>query len=376
MKQFLTTLLLLFFFPFSPGKVWQVPGDCPTIQAALDSCLIGDTVSVSPGTYYENLIWPSTQRLCLLSLSGAATTTIDGGSTDRVITILTGADAKSMIDGFTIQNGYHPEFGAGIYCRNSSSPTITNNFIKDNRSGYPGGAGIGCSYGSSPLINNNIIRGNTTTAGGGGGLMCAYNSHPIIESNTIDSNYCFLGGGGILVYENCSAIINNNFIRGNTADGGGGGIAMQSTNAIVTYNTIEFNSGILGAIWSGWNDNSKIEYNMIAYNDPNGVYCKEGSTPRINFNDITNNTEYGVLNVDPSNVVNAKNNYWGHPTGPAGVGAGLGDSVSSWVDYEPWLTKPLFPDTLQVPADYLTIQAAIDSANNGNIVLVADGTYF
>jgi len=36
---------------------------------------------------------------------------------------------------------------------------------------------------------------------------------------------------------------------------------------------------------------------------------------------------------------------------------------------------PLFAATIRVPADYLTIQAAIDAAVNGNIVTVADGKY-
>ena len=33
-------------------------------------------------------------------------------------------------------------------------------------------------------------------------------------------------------------------------------------------------------------------------------------------------------------------------------------------------------DTIRVPADYTTIQAAIDNSNNGDIVLVAEGTYY
>ena len=39
-----------------------------------------------------------------------------------------------------------------------------------------------------------------------------------------------------------------------------------------------------------------------------------------------------------------------------------------------YATAPPLPDTLYVPADHSTIQAAIDAATNGDIVLVADGT--
>jgi hypothetical protein len=40
-------------------------------------------------------------------------------------------------------------------------------------------------------------------------------------------------------------------------------------------------------------------------------------------------------------------------------------------------TNPAYSqDTINVPTDYTTIQAGIDAANNSDIVLVSDGTYY
>ena len=61
----------------------------------------------------------------------------------------------------------------------------------------------------------------------------------------------------------------------------------------------------------------------------------------------------GLWGSDSGNIypeeVDATNNWWGHSSGPDGVGPGTGDSVSTNVDYAPWL--------------YLTTEA-----NGGNTV--------
>ena len=50
---------------------------------------------------------------------------------------------------------------------------------------------------------------------------------------------------------------------------------------------------------------------------------------------------------------------------------------ASWNDKRiGWYENPLLPDTLHLPSDYLTIQMAIDAAYNGDIVLVAEDTYY
>ncbi len=61
----------------------------------------------------------------------------------------------------------------------------------------------------------------------------------------------------------------------------------------------------------------------------------------INYNNITGNTGYGVNNVDSAVLIDASYNWWDDPSGPGGWGPGTGDSVSRYVDYEPWLSQPV-----------------------------------
>ncbi len=52
-------ILLLLRGELMPEKVqreWQVPGDFPTIQAAVDAAQEGDTILVAPGTYQEHVV--------------------------------------------------------------------------------------------------------------------------------------------------------------------------------------------------------------------------------------------------------------------------------------------------------------------------------
>ena len=127
MKNLTKVILLLVLFSSSViANIVRVPQEMSTIQAALNSCSAGDTILVSPGTYYENLIWPNTASLCLMSEFGRDTTIIDGGKTARVIELMSISDSTTVIKGFTIRNGYSSTDGGGIYCF-LSSPIIINN---------------------------------------------------------------------------------------------------------------------------------------------------------------------------------------------------------------------------------------------------------
>jgi hypothetical protein len=84
---------------------------------------------------------------------------------------------------------------------------------------------------------------------------------------------------------------------------------------------------------------------------------------------------YGVSSTAPS--VDAESNWWGNASGPYHATAnpsGTGDEVSDYVDFAPWLdacggsTTGVFFNETQVKY-YATMQAAIDDANSGDVIL-------
>jgi len=481
MKKIAVTFLMsLFIYSYLIAKVWEVPGECPTIQAALDTCSTGDTVLVSAGIYYESLIWPSTHSICLMSELGADSTIIDAnlGSYGRVLNITSGVDSTTIIIGFTITGGEW-DGGAGIYILDSS-PIITKNTITENNGGYGIGGGILCEGNSSPQIIENTITGNYCSEkcghGLGGGIGCIQSSSPTIKNNIISFNYhsgiycedssplilenniignkgwdgwfgSVGGGGGITCRDTASPLISGNiFIGNNGSDGGaiccnnasptiidntidadtanngggifcinssplidnnifinniaeyGGGIYCRDSSPIISGNTIDANkseSGGGGGIrcynsspiikgnsitgntggWAGGigcyinssptisnnyivgntatndaggiecfkNSSPLIDSCVIALNNGDGIYCDSASNPIIHWNDIFENTGYGVKNNDAAVIVNAENNWWGSISGPGGMGTGTGDEVSEWIDFEPWLIQRAVP---------------------------------
>ena len=74
-----------------------------------------------------------------------------------------------------------------------------------------------------------------------------------------------------------------------------------------------------------------------------GIHIEEGvnaANVGVYVNNIDKNGPYGILNESTTGVLDARNNWWGSPTGPSGVGTGSGDSVSINVNFTPWLMLP------------------------------------
>jgi parallel beta-helix repeat protein len=239
------------------------------IQAAIDDpCTVnGDEIEVAPGTYTEAIDFKG-KAVRLYSSDGADVTTIDGTGNYHVVQCVSGEDANTVLEGFTITggnaNGTAPDnCGAGIYCA-SSSPTVTGCTFSGNSANASGG-GMYCDD-SSPTVTGCTFSGNS--ADYGGGLSNGNYSIPTVTGCTFSSNSADAGGGGMLNSINCSPTIINCVYMGNSANYGGG-----------IYNYNNCSPTVTGCTFS---DNSATTVG-------GGMYNRDSSSPTVTNCTFTNN---------------------------------------------------------------------------------------
>jgi len=172
--------------------------DFNTIQAAIDDSNDGDTIIVADGTYTGNGnrdIDFLGKAITLRSENGPENCIIDCNGTEakphRGFFFRHGEDANSVLEGFTITNGYADFAGGGILC--NGNLTISNCIITNNRAKDDGG-GIACS-GSSPTIRNCIITKNIAEVWEGGGIRFHSCKGATLDNCLITENSAKYGGG-------------------------------------------------------------------------------------------------------------------------------------------------------------------------------------
>ncbi|OGJ87522.1 MAG: hypothetical protein A2248_18670 [Candidatus Raymondbacteria bacterium RIFOXYA2_FULL_49_16] len=189
-NKIITGLCIFVFACVSHGAMLKVPQQFRSIYQALLKAQPGDTIFVSKGIYYENIVMVDD---VVIQGENQKTTVINGRQ--KGYAVVTGAD-RAVLENFTIRNGR-----IGVLCK-ATAPVIKNNIIIDNK-----GSGI-MAIMALPAIRNNVIMRNKWT-----GIFCqsvkAIDTE--IENNVIIEN----GYNGVHCAKATQVLVRNNILAGN-----------------------------------------------------------------------------------------------------------------------------------------------------------------
>jgi hypothetical protein len=288
------TLILALLAPVH-ATIIHVPADQPTIQAAIDASVNGDTVLVAPGHYYVNINF-RTKDIVLAShyltsgdpqdiwntiLDGSAPAFPDTGS---VIIIAGLQDTSTAVIGFTITGGTGTKWrdisdnlvyreGGGILTE-GSCPRIKNNLIINNRATLKTAGVTSCGGGGIRLgfrtFGRAEIEGNLFAFNQGlyGGALVSFHAPVILRNNVVwqNSGGQAFGGAGLWIWNNGSlgtTVIENNTIIGNSTTNQGGGISVNNSEIDIHNNIIRGNSGAPAQLWVSGPQATTVWYNNI-----------------------------------------------------------------------------------------------------------------
>ena len=369
MKHLLISIAIITFFVFlSYGDTIHVPDDYSRIQDGIDAAVDGDTVLVAKGMYTgtgnRDLLNPW-KKIYLISESGPDSTVIDCEHLSDGLHFYSDGDA--LFEGFTITHGFH-----GLRCSGSNDVIIRNCIIIENDAGDGGSVGGGIYNSGSVSIVDCLISGNHATLGGGISCCGSWIS-PLIYNCEITHNTASMGGA--LYYREDFSFGNSMdvtgcTIYGNTAGNDGGvayvnGVSYSYSNPVLVMNSciirensepyFDFSHGGSAElsytdIEDGWQGLGNIDADPLFIDPLNGDFRLQPDSPCIDTGDPELPPRHGG----------------GHTRHDMGA-----HEYCLWFDY--------YHGTLytvrRVPADYPTIQSAIDASAPYDTIVVAPGTY-
>jgi predicted outer membrane repeat protein len=388
-----------------PGATLLVPSEYPTIQAAIDSAYVGDTIILEPITYTgpgnKDLDFRG-KDIYLMSDLGDYKATIDCEGSGRGFYFHSGETYLAVVDRIAVHNGAGNN-GAGLACVNASPSIMNCSFLGNSATGA--GGGMHFSGPTSAMVTNCWVSSNTAASGGAVHFL---GSSPILIQCVFSGNSATLTGGGISCIDFASPVLDSCVFGGNSAGTVGGGICCtDNSSPILTTCSIESNSSIDGGgMYLANACSSIIGGCTFVDNSASGLggalRCESYSEPFLDKTILAFSTDGEAISSDGTGTAILQCcDVYGNEGGPGDAGPQIGMSGNFaedpmfcsryWSDHHlrycsPCLDAPGcghigawgpgdYVRTWNVPGDAPTIQAGIDSALCGDTVMVAPGTY-
>ncbi len=310
------TFMLLAVSPAFSATI-KVPQDYATIQTAINTAAINDTIFIFNGTYVENLVIAKAITLMGESRDGVI---IDGSATGDVI-LINANEVK--VSNLTVQNSGNileisSDIDAGIDIRVADSCIINN-----CRASFNNMAGIALSTASFNIIKTCIIVDNLYGIALHGQLLEEEPPFKDNRSNLIIGNDISRNSTGIHFFHAIVYFHRANHITCNLIGQNDIGIEF----IMVKDNIVEYNSFL---------DNEGLAINMDLCN------CGESGN-HIRYNNLVNNNQgdYQSFVNYPDDFINYwSGNYWSDYAGEDSDGNGIGDiwhtfPICSMLSYPP-----------------------------------------
>jgi len=296
-------------------------GGYRTIHEAVSAANPGDTITVSPGTFVENVLVD--KPLTIRSSSGASLTTVQAAVPGKDVFLLTGTDVR--IEGLTIVGKLG---GSGIKLDHASGCVVSNNIVYNNIRGVylcgatnsdvsdnnvsNNGYGVYLDGSSDNIVLNNVAmyeKGMPDGSALGDGIFMNRSPHNMIAQNVLSNNHMF----GISLWSSAENTIQGNAISAN----GRFGIRLRSSsNNTLILNTIRATTQ--DGIYIGYSRGNKICLNNFM-NNPNNINNPQGN--------IIDSPQLLAYTYNGRDCVGHMGNYYSDYRGTDRNGNGIGDVV-------------------------------------------------
>ncbi len=357
--------------------------DFTSINEAIQAANEGDTITIAAGNYYEGVpVDPNGKAVHLLGAineCGGPAVYIDGTGTHQGITCTSGETTETLFENLVILNGYGFESNGGGLMIDASSPRFLNCMFINNApsSGYGGGA-ASIRNSASPIFELCTFSGNQAAAGAA--VSVNYSSSPTFDTCTFVNNVATHGPScGLSILNGGSTLISGCTLSGNSGAPGWANRAISSGGSVPTItNTIVCDNDVYGDYTDGGgNCFDACSTCVPTYGDMDcdGVTDDADECPYGDKGDSDGDGTPDCEDLCPGD--DGKTDY-----GVCGCGVPDNDTdldgVPDCIDFcpeDPDCSAPTIT-VCSVGCDFTSINAAIDSAEDGDVIVLSPGFYY
>ena len=305
-------------------------GQYTSITEAVNAAQSGDTITISAGTYTENIIVTKSVTIKAASPGSTVVTAADPSKDVFLVQAKNVRVEGLTITGATGASGVHVDHSSAcvvtgisahgndraIYLDGATNCEVSSSNLADN------GYGVYCDNASNNTISSNIATGEQ--GGGkalGDGIYMYYSDANTITHTNLSANHVF----GISLYHSSGNTISNNSILNNQDIG----VRLrESNNNTLTFNTVSgnVNLGILSITETG----DQIYLNNFI-NQPNSISDVQGI--------VLNSPQQLPYTFGGATHIGYMGNYFSDYKGSDANGTGIGSPASVSGDKYP-LVQP------------------------------------